>query len=192
MCKVASSVTFFASLAAITTVALSAAPAEALTLTLTTTSGDDYNVTVEETTFDELRGRANFLDLVPWFIEGIDGEDIEFDETIAFELATDAFNQFSLENSEFSNPNGTDDFVVGPLFIYGRASFGSAAFTTYDGNTIAGGPFVGSLLDPGSTAFYAVVDLDTEAIPTPALIPGLLGMGFAAIRKRNLTESDEA
>ncbi|MEA5464869.1 PTPA-CTERM sorting domain-containing protein [Leptothoe sp. PORK10 BA2] len=30
------------------------------------------------------------------------------------------------------------------------------------------------------------------AVPTPALLPGLIGMGVAALRKRNLAQSDEA
>lgn len=31
-----------------------------------------------------------------------------------------------------------------------------------------------------------------QAVPTPALLPGLIGLGFSAIRKRNLAQSDEA
>ena len=38
------------------------------------------------------------------------------------------------------------------------------------------------------------IPLTTEPtpIPTPALLPGLVGMGVAAVRKRNLEQSDKA
>ncbi|MBX2863314.1 MAG: PTPA-CTERM sorting domain-containing protein [Leptolyngbyaceae cyanobacterium MAG.088] len=187
LCKVASSVTFSVGIAAISSIAVVAGPVNALTLT--TASGIDYDIVLEETTFDALSGRSNFSDLVPWFNEGVDGEGIAFDETIAFELATDAFNKFIDPNeADLGTPNGSAEFV-GPFFLYARNSDnlgGSAAFTTYDGNTQLNdnSSFVDGQFDPNATAFYAIVNLDVEPIPTPALIPGLIGMGLAVIRKR--------
>ncbi|MEA5462100.1 PTPA-CTERM sorting domain-containing protein [Leptothoe sp. PORK10 BA2] len=65
-------------------------------------------------------------------------------------------------------------------------SFGSGeAKLSFSENT---GGFLVESFDPNQ---FSVIDT-TTAIPSPALLPGLIGMGFAAIRKRNLAQSDEA
>ncbi|MEM6451109.1 MAG: PTPA-CTERM sorting domain-containing protein [Cyanobacteria bacterium P01_D01_bin.105] len=52
----------------------------------------------------------------------------------------------------------------------------------------------GFLRDTSVSAFgYAYADFSTAAeVPTPALLPGLIGMGVAAIRKRRLAQPEEA
>ena len=43
-----------------------------------------------------------------------------------------------------------------------------------------------------SSVYSFVTFEEPTSVPTPALLPGLIGMGFSAIRKRNLAQSDEA
>lgn len=45
----------------------------------------------------------------------------------------------------------------------------------------SGGDFVGAILD----------DVNITAIPTPALLPGLIGMGLAAMRKRKSEQAEQ-
>ncbi|NJL47101.1 MAG: PTPA-CTERM sorting domain-containing protein [Leptolyngbyaceae cyanobacterium SM2_5_2] len=52
----------------------------------------------------------------------------------------------------------------------------------------------GKAQDLSHAGLYHFDDDDTEPIPTPALLPGLLGLGVAALRQRNgkVEESTDA
>ena len=148
-----------------------ASPVSALSFT---EGGSTYAVIVEETTFDDLRGREGFEDLVPWF----------GDEDLARTIATAASDAFIGGNEELGVPGG----FFGPFFAFGIDTNGSIDFTTYINNE--GRLENAGKINSDKDTFYAVVDLDfsadgTAAVPSPALLPGLAGLGLAAIRKRN-------
>ena len=101
----------------------------------------------------------------------------------------DFLSDNSLITFEFGGPDfifpflsREDDFDLvlynfcceGLVFPLGR-DFGSAAAGT--GNNI---PFVTNFGTPAA------------AVPTPALLPGLIGMGVAAIRKHRLAQPEDA
>ena len=170
MNKFAASVALSAGIAAVSSLT-AAAPASALSFT---EGGLTYEVFVEETTFDDLRGREEFEALVPWF----------GNEDLARTIATAASDAFIEGNEELGVPGG----FFGPFFAFGVDENGSIEFTTYINNE--GRLENAGKINSDKDAFYAVVDLNaspdgTAAVPTPALLPGLVGMGLAAIRKRN-------
>ena len=73
--------------------------------------------------------------------------------------------------------DGFSDVVVSGPNIPGFYSFLNTNALSRNGNFV-------------STSFSVLEQENTDAIPTPALLPGLIGMGLAAIRKRNRAEAD--
>lgn len=183
--KVASSVTLALSMAAAVVISDSA-PASAILLE--TANGERFDVIVEETTFDDLSARSDFSSLMPWYVD--ENDDDERNDDLAKALAIAASDAFNDENS--SDLGLPYNNFFGPIFAFGRISNGSVEFTTYVNDT---GFLLGddTIANPGLIFPYAIVNPNsTTAIPTPALLPGLVGMGLAAIRKRQLTETDES
>jgi hypothetical protein len=100
-------------------------------------------------------------------------------------------------------PRGGTDPVSGATFF--GANPGDAALATpyfsniykhgdwFDG---IGGNWAGlSGAFPGSEALYeslVVRNLPATSVPTPALLPGLIGMGLGAVRKRRENQAQEA
>lgn len=166
--------------AAVVGVALSATPVSALSLTV---DGSTYDVIVETTNFDDLRGRDEFDNLLPWFNN----------EPLARSIATAAgLAHYEGVPGNLGRPH--EGGFTGPLFAFGAAD--SVLWTSYQGNDlrtdgtvtlVAAGAF-----SPNNDAPYAIVDLEQapDPIPTPALLPGLVGMGLAAMRKRNQASAD--
>ena len=96
--------------------------------------------------------------------------DLTFDLTkfvkpsyVEFGTGNDNFGQFTSRVSGKFNPGGKaiDDVI--------------SAFATIKQN---------------NTTNFTDITLSTTPIPTPALIPGLIGLGFAALRKRKSEESE--
>ncbi|EKV02946.1 hypothetical protein Lepto7375DRAFT_5215 [Leptolyngbya sp. PCC 7375] len=172
MNKIAASIACSVGIASVSAVILAAAPASALSITA---EDSIYELTVEETTFDDLRAREDFENLVPWFD----------DEDLARAVAAAAGEAFADGNNELGVPDG----FFGPSFAFDVDINGSIDFTTYINNERR-------LVDSGkinsdSDTFYAVINLDLSSdgaadVPTPALLPWLIGMGLAAMRRRNL------
>lgn len=92
----------------------------------------------------------------------------------------------------FGNVGGNDDFDIA---VDGNSIFGSADIPggnffdtgvgtfTFDAATFPAGKVL-TFTAPGFDDDYTLSSLSVETIPTPALLPGLLGMGAAALRKR--------
>ncbi len=109
-----------------------------------------------------------------------------------------------LVSSNFSgNTNNTNSFTVlgGEItdLNFAGANITEGLFLSWDGlggltflNTVGAGGFGNGVTDlDGSTLTFTAAN--TQPVPTPAaVLPGLLGMGFSAIRKRNLAQSEEA
>ncbi len=164
-------------IAAVSAVALSASPVSALSLTV---EGSTYEITTETTNFNDLRGRDEFEELLPWFNN----------ESLAQSIATAAgLAHYAGVPGNLGRPQ--DGGFTGPLFAFGEEENRGVLWTSYQGNDLMPDgtvTLVGQRSDSPSNNFsYAVVDLGQapEPIPTPALLPGLVGMGLAAIRNRN-------
>lgn len=178
MNQVTASVIFSLGIASASLSTWAVTPASALSLTA---GGSTYEVVVENVSFDELSGRNDFAALVPWF----------GDQALASALATAASDVFIAESMpdfmgtkvSLGTPQGN---FFGPGFAYAINSNGSVLSTTYR-NTEGEGNFTADAFSPEESLPYAIVDLGLPPapIPTPALLPGLVGMGLAAMRKRN-------
>ncbi len=94
-----------------------------------------------------------------------------------FSLSID--DNLVIENTDIPGGNGLDT---------GIGTFDFTSVLVPSGNVWR---FTAPDLDDDFT--IASLTIETEAIPTPALLPGLLGMGLATFRKRrNLTSQTEA
>ncbi|MFG6098648.1 hypothetical protein SPB21_25600 [Leptothoe sp. ISB3NOV94-8A] len=117
MNKIAASITCSLGIASVSAVVLAAAPVSALSIT---SEDSIYELTVEETTFDDLRAREDFENLVPWF----------GDEDLAQAVASAAGEAFADGNNELGVPDG----FFGPSFAFDVDINGSIDFTTYINN----------------------------------------------------------
>lgn len=162
-----------------------ASPAKALKVSV---GGESFGITSVTGTFNQLNSQ---LGAQPWWTG-----DFSFDST---DSSADKATQFSnAAQSGFTQANSG----LGLLFAFDTrkdisffeftGTFGSIRFgfendavlSRFEGSSGAG-LFVA---DPNLPLQYAVLDAasgDADAIPTPALLPGLLGVAAAAIRKRN-------
>lgn len=84
----------------------------------------------------------------------------------------------SLDSGKFDGP-----------FVLSMKAGDAFAFNYFDG-TIQEGTWSTSAFGKGFS--HATLYSTPESIPTPALLPGLIGMGVAALRKRNQGESESA
>lgn len=157
--------------------------AASLTTTVTVNSVS-YEITTVTGTFDEL---GSFLSQDPWFAEDLDfNTDSDFfsDSNLAFTFAAAVGSQLGTPNSKGN---------LGPYFAYGTSSLDLSSFPSVVNVAAVTGPFITNAdIDPSTPATYAVLTSTAEAIPTPALLPGLIGMGLAAWRKRQQDTSDAA
>ena len=79
--------------------------------------------------------------------------------------------------------NFTGSFTSATKYNFGGNFFGEVK----NGNTVMGSGFLGAVrLNRSNRASGTIA----TAVPTPALIPGLLGLGVAALRKRKSEESE--
>lgn len=91
-----------------------------------------------------------------------------------------------------------DDFkltVNGVPAFSGDIPGGSNFFTDNGTGTATFGSLIGSNFDFSVLNFsddYFVKSLTVEAVPTPALLPGVIGFGLAALRKRKAQATAEA
>ncbi len=82
-----------------------------------------------------------------------------------------------------------------PTSISGRFLFGNLSFLVLDGLKNNGGSdFRTSLalsqIFPDSSTF-AIQEVDVQPVPTPALLPGLVGLGVAALRRKGKANAEE-
>lgn len=94
----------------------------------------------------------------------------------------------SLVADQLDSPNVGSNFAFGPFFAFASPEIPNSlyAFGSVNNNPPE---LVGRFFSPGDrTQTYAIVT-DSVPIPTPALLPGLLGMGIAVWRKRKGEEA---
>lgn len=96
--------------------------------------------------------------------------------------------------------NGSADGII--VRVTGINSFSTGGNNSYfanlSGGFVSGGDF--TQIKDGSFTFAGTLDgnrfvdiaISAEAVPTPALLPGLLGMSVAALRKRKSKELESA
>lgn len=88
-------------------------------------------------------------------------------------------------------PNSSS-FQQGPIFAYESStdSFGGSLY----GGIILNETIITGINGSGFVVkeFATAREVPTTAVPTPALLPGLLGMGLATLRKRKLASSSQA
>ena len=158
-------------------------PTSAMALSLTA-GGVVYELDVVEGTFEDLRA-----DLVaqPWW------GNVGLSEVLA------GFMLFDLGSDQSIDAGGLES-RSSPAFAYGvyKNNFGPDMIvsTSYaelripgQGTVLFGG-VSSSGIDPLTTPKKWVVE--STPVPTPALLPGLVGMGLAFARKRKLAQSETA
>ena len=159
---------------AATSVAIAAAPAQALVIS---TSIGQYDVTTVTGSWNTLQ---NQLRTQPWFTGDLNPATPDNDSALAVEFA-------GLINDDLGLPNLAS---FAPFFAFGTNTPITGSSTPNDvGYGVysqffplgTAGLIGSSLLD---TPFTWAVATPVTAIPTPALLPGLIGMGVAVLRKR--------
>lgn len=159
---------------AATSVAIAAAPAQALVIS---TSIGQYDVTTVTGSWNTLQ---NQLSTQPWFTGDLNPATPDSNSALAVEFA-------GLINDDL----GLSSTTEGPFFAFGTntpitasSTSGLVGYGVYFGALGASGPaglITAPLLD---RSFTWAVATPVTAIPTPALLPGLIGMGVAVLRKR--------
>lgn len=156
---------------------MAATPASALQVTAY--NGDSYSLETITGRFDELENRITSQD---WWR----------DQSLAEELAY----LVGFDLGQFSDYPG---YSFGPSFGYGMDDYFddtvNLVYLEEQGPEI-GLNFTLTRARPSGTGLnventWVVESLATpgDAIPTPALVPGLIGMSLAALRKRNQQDS---
>jgi hypothetical protein len=85
------------------------------------------------------------------------------------------------------NPSTFNTFGVG---TFGLISGGLDGFFKFGGETVAkGNIFASSFGDPSFSG--SLISINTTAVPTPALLPGLLALGAGVLRKRKAEATEE-
>jgi hypothetical protein len=108
----------------------------------------------------------------------------------------DAANRITLNNL-FMTPTGGSTVSLGSGFGSLIPDLGGGNWYINDNALLAGFTLTGELVAAGSTGNGAErprIDFKTgyvEPIPTPALLPGLIGMGIAALRRRKAAADPE-
>ncbi|MBE9033307.1 PTPA-CTERM sorting domain-containing protein [filamentous cyanobacterium LEGE 11480] len=160
--------------AASAVISLSAAPGQAASITVNTSEGITYNLQTVEGTYNSL-------------LEQLTAQDWFGNQSLAAELAElsgTQFNQFFALGS-----------TGGPFFAWcgglgdgtGTCPFGAVATPQQigaarflDNNTVAPGFGLGSTTD----TTYIIGTGSATAVPTPALLPGLIGIGLDIVRRK--------
>lgn len=96
----------------------------------------------------------------------------------------------------YNGPTTSDDDILFNLLAVTRATSESengltsalatfkGQFVTRGGKSLANGTAVAFLDDNAGPWSMSITATEATPVPTPALIPGLIGMGIAAVRKR--------
>lgn len=94
-----------------------------------------------------------------------------------------------LVGGDLGFPNGGVNFSFGPYFAFASPSaVGLFAYGTVNSSPPeVSGPFVAS----DDQLYTYAVATSSVPVPTPALLPGLIGMGVAALRKKGQQEPVE-
>jgi hypothetical protein len=97
------------------------------------------------------------------------------------------FNELTTSSTSIANfiKLGTHSFTlqsVIPAFSAFGIDFDIAG--VFEDGTLGKGSFNAVFQAPGSTKFFYEANLKTVAVPSPVLLPGLIGLGFTALRKR--------
>ncbi|GAB4378381.1 MAG: hypothetical protein Kow00121_30060 [Elainellaceae cyanobacterium] len=155
----------------------SVAPAEAACLSpdckTVTYEGFSYDINTITGTFKDLE---SILTQQPWW--GSESDAAAFASLVAGDLGF---------------PNVGLNFSFGPLFAFAIPETPPDAILMFTFGSVSGSP--NSLFGPlvtarNETQTYAVAT-SSVPIPTPALLPGLVGMGIAAMRKKRQSEASE-
>jgi hypothetical protein len=102
------------------------------------------------------------------------------------------FNAQNVESGAF--PSSPDTFYV-PFAVAGDKAqdLVSVIVGSYSNpNWIRSGPLSNGDTERRDQLNYAVFTASSTAIPTPALLPGLIGMGITALRKKKQSATQEA
>ncbi len=142
---------------------VTALPEAAHALTVTRTiNGTAYDIATIEGTFNDLQSTLTNTATAPWWDD--------------FWLTRDFV---SAVGDSLGLPNGDNE--GGPYFAYVESEYANRAFGHYFRSTTSNVVAWGGGSDEIFT--YATAT-ETTPVPTPALLPGLVGMGVAALRKR--------
>lgn len=107
------------------------------------------------------------------------------------------------QNNTGIGPSTTRDATVAKGIVINGLPIGGSSLESYYQNNVQGGKGSFTLLANSFSDFDSAVqtklfrEISTGTggpaeVPTPALLPGLIGMGVAALRKRKGEESAEA
>lgn len=155
---------------------VTALPEAAHAATVSTTYGDITTITG---TYLELSSQ---LEAQPWYQELLDANQIATEVGVGFNVT----------------PNQSGNFEFGPFFATRLIGGGSvASVQTLRGKSLTTGiapnDVVGFSVADNVKYTWAVQATSVPTpIPTPALLPGLIGMGVAALRKRKQEAEAEA
>lgn len=141
---------------------------EAASAATFTVNGTQYDIVTVTNSYNGLLGTDNDLTKQPWFGS----------QALATSFATEV-------GTFFGTPNGG----AGLLFVWGTQSF---PFATFLASQNVGGNLPNPPVANANFTFAVVNSAAPTPIPTPALLPGLVGMGIAAYRKRTLAASTDA
>jgi len=95
----------------------------------------------------------------------------------------------SINNFLFFGENSPFNFKLTSISYSGLGRFELNG--VFADNTIGTGAITTQLVDGKINSYSATLVAGNE-IPTPALLPGLIGMGAAVLRKRNAEETEQA
>ncbi len=154
--------TLAATITATTFVAAAMSPAAQALTVMRTVNGTSYDITTVTGSYNAL---SSTLESQVWWN----------DRELAMEFATavdDSLGLVSQLGSSFSH---------GPLFAY---DFRNSTFFWQFYRTDSGQVQTSFTSDWNRTLTWATAAPTAVPIPTPALLPGLVGMGVAALRKR--------
>lgn len=155
---------------AATSVVLTALPEAAGAATVTRTiNGTSYDISTVTGSFNNLQST---LTDTPWWNN------------------RDLAGQFAAEvGVDLGDPN----FRRGPFFAYDTAGV-EVRFRTwgFPGGFLPGGGLLDGLGAVGENTFAVATPTAATPIPTPALLPGVVGLGIATYRKRKLASSTTA
>lgn len=110
---------------------------------------------------------------------------------------TSAFNFLKVDDGS------VDGILVRVTGLVADPGFtGNSYFANLTGGFVSGGTFTpikdesftfaAKISNPGFSNEFVDIAIGAQAVPTPALLPGLVGMGVAALRKRKSEELESA
>jgi hypothetical protein len=174
-------------------------PAEAASVTGTLNFAKDSGVNSITNTKVDFVNRNNFFSVgnsSTGTFAGLRGEGVTIlrDLTLPF---TGAFDFLRVDN-------GTDDIVFNITGLGSTSLTSTPDFSTFSANVFGNFVFGGDTTAAKPGSFIVALDSSdarftnisikssADAVPTPALLPALVGMGIAAVRKRKSAEPADA